>query len=360
MKWRAALVGFLSVLIVAGIAGYFWPRTAVTLTETRAEITGFTMKTVVRIVADGPDPETAVTLAVQELDRLTGLFDRFDPQGEIYRVNARGSEWGDVSPETMALVREALSLAALTEGSFDPTIAPLVDVWGFVETDAQQGSDAPTPMAGLVVPDDAAIAAALARVDYTRVEIQPERRRMRLGTDEQRLDLGGIAKGYGVDRAAAVLRDARVVRGLIDVGGDIFALGSRSDGTPWRLGIRHPRDTGAILGILHVRDEAVSTSGDYERYFEVDGTRYAHILDPRTGWPARDLISVTVVAPSGVVADALSTAVFVMGMERGIALIESMPGVEGVLVGQDFNVVVTSGAAGRFDLRAPEFTIHGR
>src|SRR5690606_37079401 len=153
----------------------------------------------------------------------------------------------------------------------------------------------------------------------------------------------------GADRAVQLLKEHGVVRALVDLGGDVYALGTRPDGTPWRLGIRHPRRAGQILGILHVSDAAVATSGDYERYFEYEGVRYSHIVDPRTGWPAMELASVTVVAPHGVWADALSTAVFVLGKEEGLALLESLPGVEGILVDKDLNVLITSGLEGKVD-----------
>lgn len=325
----------------------------------RTEAISFTMGTVARIVAEGPGAEAAVAGALEELDRLSLLFDRFRPYGDVWALNAAGGEWVEVTPEVLELIEEAVRLAELSGGAFDPTIAPVIDLWGFVEVGAQPEEDghehsrapgsAPTRMAGTEPPDPQELETVLKRVGYRRIEVDPDRGRARVGTG-QTIDLGAIAKGYGVDRAAQLLKERGIVRGLVDLGGDIYALGTRADGSPWRLGIRHPRQDGALLGILRVSDAAVATSGDYERYFEHEGVRYSHIVDPRTGWPARELVSVTVVAPSGVWADALATAVFVLGKEEGLALLESLPGVEGIVVDAGLQVAMTSGLEGKLEL----------
>lgn len=367
----------------------------------REESIGFTMGTVARVVAEGPAAGAAVAAVMQELDRLTVLLDRFRPFGDVAALNGSGGEWVTVSAEVLALLEEAVRLAELSGGAFDPTVAPVVDLWGFVEEGTYPEEEAhehhghgdearphgvpageppgvlsgtgsgdaaesaaggesgqgparsgtsPTRLIGYAPPDPGELAAALARVDFRGLEIDAENSRARLARPGQAIDLGAIAKGYGVDRAVQLLKEHGVVRALVDLGGDVYALGTRPDGTPWRLGIRHPRRAGQILGILHVSDAAVATSGDYERYFEYEGVRYSHIVDPRTGWPAMELASVTVVAPHGVWADALSTAVFVLGKEEGLALLESLPGVEGILVDKDLNVLITSGLEGKVDL----------
>lgn len=346
----------------------------------RAETIGLTMGTVARVVVDAPEADGAVAQVMQELDRLSVLFDRFRPFGDVAALNASRGEWVTLSPEVLALLQEAVRLAEVSGGAFDPTVAPLIDLWGFVEEgthahDDEPGagddgaahdtpdevsnaaapttsntSSSPTRLVGVEPPDPAALAAALELVDYRTIEIDAAHGRARLGILGQAVDLGAVAKGYGVDRAAELLRARGAVRGLVDLGGDIYALGTRVDGAPWRLGIRHPRKSGQLLGILHVSDAAVATSGDYERYFEYQGVRYSHIVDPKTGWPANELVSVTIVAPSGVWADALATAVFVLGKEKGLALIEALPGVDGILVDRDLGVTVSSGLHGRVDL----------
>lgn len=343
---RWAVVIAVALAVAAGWALRRGPE-AVESASSRAESLGFSMGTVVRVSAQGNRAEEQVAKVMAELDRLTPLFDRFRPYGDIAALNAAGGDWVVVTPEVLELLEEALRLAELSGGAFDPTIAPLVDLWGFVEVD--EGGSSPTPIAGVEPPDPVELAEALTAVDYRGVEIDREAGRVRLVIPGQALDLGAVAKGYGADRAAALLRQHSIMRGLIDLGGDVYALGARPDGSPWRLGIRHPREPGKIIGIVHVSDAAVATSGDYERYFEHEGVRYSHILDPKTGWPAQGLASVTVVAPSGVWADALSTAAFVLGKEEGMALIESLPGVDGVFIDDELNVSVTSGLVDRFE-----------
>lgn len=338
----------------------------------RVEKTDFAMGTVIRIVAVGERAGEAVEAAMAEMHRLTGFFDRFRPEGELFAMNqatrkaqaaqdhrakSSAAEWIPVSPDTLALTQEAIQLAELTDGAFDPTVAPLIDLWGFVEVTDHDHSDesvvssgSPTPMRGVQVPSIKDIEDTLALVDYRTVEIDPAESRIRLSLPGQQLDLGGIGKGYAADRAAEILKSYGIEHALIDTGGDIVAVGSRDDGQPWRLAIRHPRSSG-IMAVIGVRDLAVATSGDYERYFEVDGTRYNHIIDPRTGWPASELMSVTVLAPTGVQADALATAVFVLGVEKGTQLVESLPDVEALLVSVEGTTYVTSGLEGQVEFR---------
>jgi len=160
------------------------------------------------------------------------------------------------------------------------------------------------------------------------------------------LELGGLAKGFILDRAIAVLKNYLVRSAFINAGGDIALLGSRPDGEPWKLGILHPRAEKKILAVLEASDRAVVTSGDYERHFDRDGIAYHHIIDPKAGKPARKLASVTVIAATAAEADALSTAIFVLGPSEGLVLIERMPGVEGVLVTPELKVFVSSGMEG--------------
>lgn len=347
-RW-AAVVAVASLIIAAGWTLLRQPPEAAVGASSRAESLGFSMGTVVRVTAEGDRAEEAVAKVMAELDRLTPLFDRFRPYGDISALNAAGGDWVEVTPEVLELLEEALKLAELSGGAFDPTVAPVVDLWGFIEVEEAREGSSPTPMAGVAPPDPRELEEVLKRVDYRGIEIDRESGRVRLTVAGQAVDLGAVAKGYGADRAAALLRQEGVLRALIDLGGDVYALGTRPDGTPWRLGIRHPRAQGKIFGILRVSDAAVATSGDYERYFEYEGVRYSHIVDPRTGWPAQELASVTVVAPSGVWADALSTAAFVLGVEKGMALLESLPGVDGVFIDDELKVYVTSGLVDRFE-----------
>jgi thiamine biosynthesis lipoprotein len=247
-------------------------------------------------------------------------FDHRYPDSPVGMLNAGGEE--APPPEVLEVLKTAERIAVLSGGAFDPLILSLTSLWSFDS--------------GGRLPDPAEIRAALGRIDYEGLRIEPEGR-VRLPSGSG-LDLGGIAKGGVVDLLADHLASQGRRDFLIDAGGDILVSGLKQGGKQWVIGIRHPRRSQEILGVVSLGSAggrtAIVTSGDYERYFEVDGVRYHHILDPRTGYPARGLVSVTVMAPSCAVADALATAVFVLGPVQGLELLEKLSGVEGLLVGE--------------------------
>lgn len=279
------------------------------------------MDTVVRIEAYGPRAREAVEAAFAEFTRLDQLWNPYDEESELARIN-RAAGRGPVaaSPDTLRVLETALEVAARTGGAFDPTIGPLVRLWGFGEQAAPQ-PPAPT-----------AIARERALVDYRLVRLDAGSGTVELPRAGMALDLGAIAKGYAVDRARAIMQQYGVSRALITAGGCVYGLGNAPGNRPWRVAVQHPRDSRAILGIIPVRDLAVDTSGDYQRFFEADGTRYHHVLDPRTGYPARACQSATVLHPSAQWADALATACMVLGPERALALVETVPGAALLLV----------------------------
>ena len=267
-----------------------------------------------------------------EMKRLEQLLSYRDSESEVAAINrAAGKKPVAVSPETAAVIREALAYAEISGGAFDPTIAPLLEAWGFQEGDYR-------------VPGPEELQEAAGMVDYRLVEAGEKA--VRLARPGMALDLGGIAKGYIVDRGLDLLERRGVSHALINAGGDVGILGPKADGSPWRVGVKHPRNGTLLAVIPWDKRGAIVTSGDYERFFEKDGSRYHHILDPQTGEPAPALTSVTVVAPTAVQADALSTAVFVLGPERGLALVEELPGVEALLVDPQFALLVSSGLRG--------------
>lgn len=273
------------------------------------------------------------------------------------RVDTRMSEWKPGSPlsevnreagirpvpvpaDLRVLLHRGQEIGALTGGAFDITWAALWGLWDF---------RSPHPR----VPDAAEVARRAALVDYHRVEIDDHDGTVFLPRAGMKLGLGGIAKGYALDRAAALLRQRGVESFLLQGGGQVEAGGPK-DGRPWRVGIRDPRgEPSDFFALLEVHDTSLSTSGDYESYFIQGGVRYHHILDPRTGMPARGLRSATVVSPDGTLADALSTALMVMGEERGLALAERLPDVEAVVVDDAGRVAETSGLSGKLILRHP-------
>jgi thiamine biosynthesis lipoprotein len=281
--------------------------------------TRFAMSTTLTVLVSSPrEPNW------QELfdfaDRKAWQFDHRRAEGAIGALNRAGV--GSLPEEVLAVLEIARTVAAASGGAFDPTILALTELWSF-DTGGR-------------VPTGPQIEQARSRVDFSRVTVGRDGRVVL--PEGFGFDLGGIAKGAVVDLTAEYLLDRGYEDFLIDAGGDILVSGLKQGRTPWRIAIRHPRDSQAVLGVLAFgrKDEriAVVTSGDYERYFEQDGKRYHHILDPRSGYPADQLASVTVIAPTCALADALSTAAFVLGPQEGLELLDEFPDAEGLLIAE--------------------------
>ncbi len=289
--------------------------------------TVFAMDTVMELTAYGENGEAALEAAKTEIYRLDGLFDRRNEDGEIFALNKNGG--GEVSDDTAGLLRRGEEIRALTGGAFDMTVAPVMDLWGFYGQDYR-------------VPDGAELAAALEKVGG---EVTVEGNTVTLG-EGTLLDPGGIAKGWASARLMEIFREKGVTSGLVSLGGSVQALGSRPDGTPWRVAIQDPDGEG-YAAVLSLTDTAAVTSGDYQRYFEQDGKIYHHIIDPSTGRPADSgLRSVTVVCRDGALADGLSTALFVMGRERALDLWRESGGFEAVFIDSDGGIAATAGLRG--------------
>lgn len=293
----------------------------------------------ISVVADsGEKAEKAMERAFDEIASLDGTLNFFSGRSEVSLINRNaGVSPVEVSPSTIDLLTKALSASEKTEGAFDATIGPEIALWDFA--------------AGRM-PDDKTVRARLPLVNYKRLRVDRERSTAYLSERGMSIDLGAIAKGYAADRAVEELKELGIGAGLVSVAGDIKGFGLKPDGGAWKIGIRNPRATGAddIMATIELRDEAVSTSGDYERYFIKDGKRYHHILDPGTGYPSPWCRSVTVIAKDGVDADSFSTAVFVMGPERGMDVLRTM-GFEGVIVDREGKVHVTPALRDRIEFQ---------
>jgi thiamine biosynthesis lipoprotein len=271
-----------------------------------------------------------------ELDRLESLMSVWRPGSDISRLNeAAGREPVVVGPEVMEALRAAREIGDWTGGGFDVTFGALSGLWKF---DHDQDDRIPPPEE---------VRKLLPLIDYRVLHLDEAARTAYLTRKGMRAHLGGIGKGYAVDRAAEILRSRGVRDFLIQFGGDLYVGGTRG-GRPWRLGIQDPRGAAErSFAAIDLSDSSFSTSGDYERFFLRGGRRYHHILDPHTGQPARGSRSVTIVAETATLADALSTGVFVLGPEKGMALIERLPKIEGVIVTDRNAVLVSSGLEGR-------------
>ena len=280
--------------------------------------------------------------AFRELERLESLMSTWRTGSDLVRLNeAAGSQPVKVSQEVFDALRTAREFGDTTSGAFDVTFAALADIWKF---DHDQDNK---------VPSAADIQQRLPLVGYKGLVLDAAARTAYLPRAGMRAHLGGIGKGFAVDRVASILRQRGLTSFMIQFGGDMYVAGM--PGTrQWRVGIQDPRGEGdRSFAALELTDSAVSTSGDYERFFLKDGVRYHHIIDTRTGQPARGSRSVTIVARTSTAADALSTGVFVMGPTAGMALIEQLPDVEGVIVSDRNEVLVSSGLKGRLTILSP-------
>jgi thiamine biosynthesis lipoprotein len=247
----------------------------------------------------------------------------------------------------MDIVKQSIKYAEEMDGLFDPTIGPLVDLWNI-------GSG------GEQVPDQAAIDAAKSLTNYKDIIIDEAAKTVKLAKEGMVLDMGGIGKGYAADRIADYLKAQGLDSAMINLGGSsIIALGNKPNGSPWNIGLQDPdQSRGTQLGTIKITDEVIDASGVYERYFMQDGVRYHHILDPRTGFPSQNgLKSITIMSPNATDADALSTGVFLMGLEEGMKYLESLPEkVDAFFITEDNKIYATSGIKDRLQLTDPEYS----
>jgi thiamine biosynthesis lipoprotein len=292
--------------------------------------------------ADSAAARTAFDAVFADFERLDALMSVWREGSDIVRLNAAAGEHPvAVSPEVLEVVRVARQVSEWTGGKFDITFGALSGLWKF---DHDQDNR---------IPDPAEVRQRLPLIDYRALVVDERAGTAFLQRKGMRAHLGGIGKGYAVERAVALLRRSGLRDFMIQAGGDMYVAGLR-DGRPWRLGINDPRGPGGrSFATLDLSDGTFSTSGDYERFFMKDGRRYHHILDPDLGEPARLCRSVTIVADSPTLADALSTGVFVVGPDAGMALIERLPNVEGVIVSARNEVLISSGLKGRLVIIAP-------
>jgi len=272
----------------------------------------------VKVWADNKgDALTYVDAAFAEMASIDSICG-YEKGSEVDRINANTGKSVSVSSDVARVVEKSVKYSRLSNGALDVTIDPVFRLWHRFEGES------------LSVPSRSSIDSALVFVDFEGIAVEDSS--VRVHTEGASMDLGAVAKGYAVDRGIAVLESLGASGGLIDAGGDIRAFGRKPDGGVWRIGLRDPRMMDSLVTVFEVEDRAVATSGDYERYFLKDGVRYHHILDPATGFPARGCCSVTIITDEACDADAIATAVFVLGPEKGMKFIESLPDVEGLII----------------------------
>lgn len=285
--------------------------------------------TIVEItVADKDMPRRVATQAIEkafaEIKRVEDLLSKFKSESDISRINANAYiRPTKVSSETITLLEKTILFSQLTNGAFDITVSPLMQAWGMRDKQKKRYR-----------PSEKELKEALDRVGYQNIDIIKQKQTVFLTHPGTSLDLGGIAKGYAVDKAIAVLREKGIKNALINAGGDIYAMGTRDEQKKWRVALQHPRKEGVTLTVLELKDKACATSGDYERYVEIEGNRYSHIINPKSGQPCTAApASVTVLAEDCLGADALATSIFVLGPEAGVNLINQLKNTEAIVAG---------------------------
>lgn len=306
---------FIFLITLAGCSQHPLVRETRILMDTFAEISCFD--------ADKDKAIKAMDEAFKEMKRIEKVFSKFDEKSEISRINkSAGLEEVSTTEEVIGLIERSIYYSKISDGAFDITIAPLMEIWGFVHKNN-------------FIPDKKTIEEALKKVSYENIVLDTQRLTIHFLHKDTKIDLGGIAKGYAVDRAKEVFLSYGIKNCLINLGGNIFALDSAPGNRNWHIGIRDPKDKNKILKTLYLKGQAVSTSGNYERFVVLDGKRYSHIISPVTGMPVQGIMSVTVVADSGELADALSTAIFVMQEKKTLEFIKSIKGIEVLIVKED-------------------------
>ena len=290
---------------------------------------GFYLDTVITLTAYTEDGQV-LKGAMEECGRYEQMLSRTIEGSDVWRINHADGDPVEVSDDTAAILRCAAKISEKSGGAFDITIAPASTMWDFTSGKAE-------------LPDTEALAAAAALVDYSKVRVEGNTVTLPKG---MMIDLGGIAKGYIADRVKAYMQERGVEHAILSFGGNIVAIGKKPDGTDWKVGIQDiDKPTGEYMLVVANTGGSTVTSGIYERGFEIDGVRYHHLLNPKTGWPEQnELASVTILSEGSMEGDALATAAFILGREKGLELIESLPGVEAVFIDRNRQVTYSSGA----------------
>jgi thiamine biosynthesis lipoprotein len=261
--------------------------------------------------------QAAIAAVMAEMHRIDDTMSPFKPQSELSRVNREAARQAvPVSPALYDVIARSIEFSRLSDGAFDITFASVGHLYDYRQR---------------IRPSEPELARAREAIGWRNLELEPRSSTIRFARPGVRIDLGGFAKGLAVDNGAAILRTRGIRNAIVTAGGDSYILGDRR-GRPWTIGIRDPRDAGRMAAVLPLRDVALSTSGDYERYFDQDGVRYHHLIDPATGRSPDGVRSVTVIARDGLTSEALTKCVFVMGTQRGMRLVESLEGVDAVAI----------------------------
>lgn len=302
------------------------------------EKSNIVMNTAVTLSAYGENSKEAVEESFKRLDEIDKMANTNINTSDVYKINSSsGKTYVKVHPEILKMIKASIKYSKLSDGAFDITTGPIINLWG-IGTDNER------------LPSDEEIKAKLPLVGYEKISINDDESSIMLKEHGMAIDLGGVAKGFAADEVVQIYKKYNIEKGLINLGSSsIYALGKNKDNKEWSVGIKHPRseDSNEYLGVVKISNESLSTSGDYERYFIKDGNRYHHIIDPKTGYPVDNgVISDTIIingetADNGMLSDILTTTVFALGSEKGIKLINSLPQVSGEITTSDYKVYIS-------------------
>ena len=309
----------------------------------QAESSAFMMDTLIKMRAHGENAELAVDQSMERIKEIEDIMSKTIENSEVYKINNNSGQKVNISEDTELVLEKSLYYAELTEGKFDPTVGRLVDLWGIGTENAR-------------VPSEEELNEALNYVGYNKLHLYENQAMVNKGVE---LDLGGIAKGYAADEVRRITENNNIASAFVNLGGNVLVIGRKVDGTKWRVGIQDPRQgRGNVMAIIECEDKTIVTSGNYERYFEKDGTIYHHILDPATGYPAQTgLLSVSIISENSFDADALSTSVFIMGLEKGMQFIENLDEIEVMFITDDLDVYLSSGLSNKVEITDDNFNL---
>ncbi len=306
---------------------------------TQYQVTHQAMGTVMAHKAFGENADLCLAAICEEIDTLEMLMSRFIPESEISRINASSGlrEPVPVSRSVWEVLKQSAELSRRCRGLFDVTVGPLVELWARSKTTG-------------VPPSGENIDSTLPTINHQDLILDPYRQTARLKGPEQAIDLGGIGKGFAGEKVMGLYRVFGIDSAYSNIGGNVVVVGAKPDSSPWQIGIQHPRRPQEVIGVVAVTDRSVVTSGDYQRSYLPSGDyQYHHILDPRTGYPVEsELISVTIVSECAVIADVLSTTLFIAGEEGALEILRDFPGVEAILINEELDVLITPGLNGCF------------
>lgn len=300
----------------------------------------YVLGTIIQLKVYGNNGQRAIEEAVNRLNDIDNKMSVFKEYSEISMINQNaGISSQEVSKDTYFVMKEAVRYSELSEGAFNPTIRPVVELWG-IGTDKAR------------IPNDNEIRSKLKLVNYKDIILNEKDKTIKLRNKGQNIDLGGIAKGYAADEVKSILIKNNIKSALINLGGNIFALGKKPDKTQWYIGIQNPfNKRGEFVGFISIKNKSVVTSGNYERYFISNGKRFHHIIDPKTGYPSDSkIVSSTIISDHSIDGDGLSTGVYIMGLDKSIKLIESIKGIDAIFITENKEVYFTSGIKNKFKL----------